>query len=485
MAIVTELDLLKYRRTKIVATIGPASDTPAMVRALIGAGVNVFRVNMSHGTHEAHAAAIANIRGVAAELGQPTAILADLCGPKIRTGRFADGPVMLEAGARVTITVADVPGTAELIPSQYAALPRDVSVGDRVLLNDGAAELVVEAIAGEEVITRVVAGGPVGDHKGINLPGTAVSAPSLTDKDRADAAFALDQQVDFLALSFVRSAADVDDLRRLVDAHPTPAGIVAKIEKPEALDNSEAIIAAADAIMVARGDLGVELNPEQVPLAQAQLISRARALNKPVIVATQMLESMIGSARPTRAEVSDVAFAVASGADAVMLSGESAMGRFPVEAVAMMDRVARQTESYHWHAGLEFSDGPQAAPAGAVPFGDAIADATAKLVADMRARAVLVISMQGMTAATVSAARPSAPVVAVSNDARTCRRMSLMWGMIPHLDERAGHDNPNQLARQIAAELGLAAAGEYVVMVRGFHAEPGLNSPSITLLELG
>ena len=239
MPIVTELDLLKYRRTKIIATVGPASNTVAMIKELIEAGVNVFRVNMSHGTHAEHGAVISMIRAVAAELGSSTAILADLCGPKIRTGKFRDGAVELVAGKRVTITTADVLGDAELIPSQYDALPRDVRNGDRVLLNDGAVELVVERIDGEHVHCAIIAGGMVGDHKGINLPGSTVSAPSLTAKDREDAQFALAAEVDFLALSFVRSARDIRDLRELVNASPTHVGIVAKIEKPEALGNSE------------------------------------------------------------------------------------------------------------------------------------------------------------------------------------------------------------------------------------------------------
>ena len=485
MSIVTELDLLKYRRTKIIATIGPASNTEQLISDLIGTGVDVFRVNMSHGSHEGHGAAIAMIRKVSEDLGTPTAILADLCGPKIRTGKFHDGSAHLSAGRAVTITTADVMGDETLIPSQYAALTDDVRPGDRVLLNDGAVELRVSSIEGKEVRCEVVAGGPVGDHKGINLPGSEVSAPSLTDKDRVDAAFALECQVDFVALSFVRSGQDIMQLCEIVDAAGSPAGIIAKIEKPQALTNSDDIINRADGIMVARVDLGVELNPEQVPLAQSQLITRARASNKPVIVATQMLESMITNARPTRAKVSDVAHAVANGADAIMLSGESAVGQFPREAVSMMDRIARQTESYHWHADLQFPHAPSVVDSDeGIPFGDGIADATAKLVDDMKARAVLVISTQGTSAATISAARPAAPVVGISNDPKTCRRMNLMWRMIPHWVDAAGKENPNQIARRVAKELGLAVAGEYVVMVRGFHADPRWNSPSITLLQI-
>ncbi len=483
MSIQTEPSLLIHRRTKIVATVGPASSSEDVITALIEAGVNVFRINLSHGSHAAHGAAIALIRQVAARLATPTAILADLCGPKIRTGRFRDGGVELVAGNRVIVTTADVLGDAQFIPSQYPALPQDVAPGNRILLNDGAVELRGLEVRGQEVDCLVVAGGPVGDHKGINLPGTTVSAPSLTDKDRKDAVFALAAGVDFIALSFVRNGDDITALRVIVDAAGSKAGIIAKIEKPEALANSEDIIARADGIMVARGDLGVELNPEQVPLAQTQLITRARQLNKPVIVATQMLESMITNARPTRAEVSDVSFAVASGADAVMLSGESAVGRFPVAAVQMMDRVARQTEAYYWHAGLAFpgSHVPTTVP---MLFGDAIADATARLVADLRARAVMVISVHGMTAATISAARPAAPVVAISCDLQTCRRTSLMWGMIPHYVASVGAENPNQIARRVARELGLAKDGGYVVLVRGFHADPAINSPSITVLQV-
>ena len=483
MSIVTEPDLLVFRRTKIVATVGPASSSEATIGALIEAGVNVFRINLSHGTHAAHGAAIALIRQVAQRLGTPTAILADLCGPKIRTGKFHGGSVELLAGNTVTVTSAEVLGDANMIPSQYAALAQDVLPGNRILLNDGAVELRVVEVRGHEVECLVVAGGVVGDHKGINLPGAKVSAPSLTAKDRDDAVFALAADVDFIALSFVRSGDDISALRAIVDAAGSAAGIIAKIEKPEALVNSEDIINRADGIMVARGDLGVELNPEQVPLAQSQLITRARALNKPVIVATQMLESMITNARPTRAEVSDVSFAVASGADAIMLSGESAVGRFPVAAVQMMDRVARQTEAYYWHAGLAFQ-GAQAPAAAPLTFGDAVASATARLVTDLRAHAVMVISVHGMTAATISAARPAAPVVAISSELQTCRRMSLMWGMIPHYVDSVGAENPNQIARRVARELGLAKEGGFVVMVRGFNADPAINSPSITVLQV-
>jgi pyruvate kinase len=482
MPIVTELDLLKYRRSKIVATVGPASATRGTIAQLIGAGVDVFRINMSHGEHASHAAAMKTIREVATQLGKHTAILADLCGPKIRTGKFTNGTAELIADAKVVVTTRNVVGNGDVIPSQYEGLPRDVRIGDRILLNDGAVELRVEHVEGTEVHCIIVAGGSLGDHKGINLPGVNVSAPSLTDKDRVDAEFALQQRVDFLALSFVRTAADIESLRTIINAASWQPMIVAKIEKREALENASAIIAATDAVMVARGDLGVELNPEQVPVAQNELIKRAIAANKPVIVATQMLESMIENARPTRAEVTDVAHAVGSRTDAVMLSGETAVGAYPVQAVAMMDRIARQTESYNWHTLHSQRGEPSGSGDLTVPFGDAIADAVAKLVNDTRAKAVLVISNHGMTAATISAARPKAPVVAISRNEEICRRMSLMWGVIPHLSQQVGTEKPAVVARNVAKELHLAESGEFVVLVRGFSADPELNIPTISLI---
>ena len=292
MSIETEPSLLIHRRTKIVATVGPASSSEDVITALIEAGVNVFRINLSHGSHAAHGAAIALIRQVAARLATPTAILADLCGPKIRTGKFRDGGVELVAGNRVIVTTADVLGDAQFIPSQYPALPQDVAPGNRILLNDGAVELRVLEVRGQEVDCLVVAGGPVGDHKGINLPGTTVSAPSLTDKDRKDAVFALAAGVDSIALSFVRNGDDITALRVIVDAAGSKAGIIAKIEKPEALANSEDIIARADGIMVARGDLGVELKPlEDVTDGGAEAVDVvAQVLSNVVLITHQLLQ---------------------------------------------------------------------------------------------------------------------------------------------------------------------------------------------------
>jgi pyruvate kinase len=484
MRIITEFDLLKYRRTKIVATLGPASNDPATVRALLAAGVNVVRLNMSHGDHEFHRTLFERVREASAALARPVGILADLCGPKIRTGTFAGGAIVLEAGATVTVTTRDLVGGPDLIPSQYAGLATDVKSGDRILLDDGALELRVEHVTGTEVRCRVVHGGMLKDHKGINLPGVTVSAPSVTAKDRDDALFALRLGVDFLALSFVRRGSDLDELRQLARGAGFEPFLIAKIEKPEALDNSEEILAAADGIMIARGDLGVELSPEQVPVAQHQLIGRARAANKPVIVATQMLESMIANPRPTRAEVTDVSHAVSLGADAVMLSGETASGAHPVAAVEIMDRIAKQTEAFFWTRASAIGTQIRHQEALPVPFGDAVADACAQLTFDLQARAVLVISHGGMSAATVTAARPAAPVVAISGNPATCRRMTLMWGALPVLADDVGATNPNRIARRIARQLELAEPGQHIVLVRGFHGDPDLNTPSITVLRV-
>ncbi len=327
MPITTEVALLKYRRTKIVATLGPSSSDADTIERLVQAGADVFRLNMSHGTHETHRAVYRRVRDVANKTGRrPTAVLVDLSGPKIRVGRFAGGQVSLERGREVTVTTRDVMGGDGLVPSQYDALPDDVKPGNRILLDDGALELEVVRIEATEVVCTVTVGGELKDHKGMNLPGASLSAPSLTDKDREDAKFALKLGADFLALSFVRSADDVRELRKLIESSGAHASIISKIERPEALDDIEDIVGESDGIMVARGDLGVELPPQSVPLVQSQLIDLARARAKPVIVATQMLESMAHEPRPTRAEVSDVALAVTSGADAVMPSAESAAG---------------------------------------------------------------------------------------------------------------------------------------------------------------
>jgi pyruvate kinase len=483
MSIVTQISLLKNRRTKIVATIGPASNSPECIKSLIINGVNIFRLNMSHGDHEFHTTAFHNIRKISTELGLPIAILADLCGPKIRTGKFKDNQVLLETGTEITVTTRDVEGTSTLIPSLYSTLAADVNPGNRILLNDGLLELKVKSIKDSEILCEVIHGGILKNNKGINLPGVNVSAPSLTEKDKVDAQFALGLGVDFLALSFVRCAADIIDLRNIINDSGNHVSIIAKIEKPETLEDIDNIVAATDAIMVARGDLGVELNPEEVPIAQSQLIEKARENFKPVIVATQMLESMIESARPTRAEVTDIAYAVTLGADAVMLSAETASGNFPIEAVKMMDRIARQTESHLWQNG-KYETALSSHSTSPFSIWDVIANATAQMSREILAKAVVVISNSGMSAMTMSSARPAAPVVAITNKEYVYRKMALLWGVIPVFSEDAGKINPNEIARKIAQKLDMVSPGEYILLVRGFHATPELNTPSITCMML-
>lgn len=482
MAIKTQIDLLRKRRTKIIATLGPSSNDEYTIRHLLEAGVDVIRLNMSHGTHNDHQAAYQFVRAISSELNRPVAVFADLCGPKIRTGEFNHGQIELTNGELVTVTTRDVLGEAGLIPSQYPSLARDVMINDPILMDDGKFELRVESVTGDDIQCRVIQGGILKNHKGINLPGVNVSAPSLTEKDIKDALFALKLGVDFLALSFVRRATDIQQLRQLMEENELDAGIIAKFEKPEALENASAIIKAVNAIMVARGDLGVELSPEAVPIAQRKLISMARSHNCPVIVATQMLESMMESAQPTRAEVSDISQAVITGADAVMLSGETAAGKHPVQSVKMMSRIIHQTEAYMWQenkfATLERAvDDHQE-----TPFGHAVAHITAELAQQINVQAILIISKTGMSAVTISSARPAAHMIAISSDQRTYRRMNLLWGTLPVLACDAGSNHPNQLARRIAKETGCAEEGDYIVLIRGFHAETELNTPSVTLL---
>ncbi|MQA16900.1 MAG: pyruvate kinase, partial [Pseudonocardiaceae bacterium] len=342
------------RRAKIVCTLGPATATPEKVRELVAAGMDVARMNFSHGTHDDHAQVYRMVREASDESGRAVGVLADLQGPKIRLGRFAAGPVEWRAGDIVRVTVEDVAGTHDRVSTTYPGLADDAREGDRLLVDDGKVGLTVRKVEGPDVVCEVIEGGTVSDNKGISLPGMAVSVPSLSDKDVADVEFALSLRVDAVALSFVRSPADIDSVHQIMDE--APGGrlpVIAKLEKPEAVDNLEAVVLAFDGVMVARGDLGVELPLWHVPLVQKRAIQIARENAKPVIVATQMLESMIGSPRPTRAEVSDVANAVLDGTDAVMLSGETSIGRYPIEVVTTMSNIVRQSRDL----GLEIAGG--------------------------------------------------------------------------------------------------------------------------------
>jgi pyruvate kinase len=471
--------LLKRRRTKILATLGPASADPETTVRLIKAGVNLFRLNMAHGDHDAHASAFRQVRRVANDLQVPIGICVDLAGPKLRVGRFAAQGIELKSGSPVVVTTRPVLGRPGLIPSQYERLTDDVGPGSVVLLDDGLLELKVDRVEGTEVWCTVVQGGPLTDRKGMNLPRAEMSAPALSDKDLHDARFALELGVDYLSLSFVRHPREVEELRALIPEHH-PAGIIAKIERPEALENIDGILDASDGIMVARGDLGVELPAEQVPVVQRELVARARAKAKPSIVATQMLDSMIRHPQPTRAEVSDVSTAVFSGADVVMLSGETATGRHPVRAVETMDRIARQVEAYQWRENGFATEGWSAQRP--LLLHEAIGRSTSQLSRDLEVRSIVVLSEGQDTARVMSSARPAAPILAPTTSKAMWSRMALLWGVLPVLVNPAAFEAPEALARRLVTELGLAEGGQPILAVAGFGLAPGHDAPTITVL---
>jgi pyruvate kinase len=416
------------RRAKIVATLGPASQSESVFRDLVRAGIDVVRLNFSHGTHEEKLALIKMVRKVSKLENKPLCILADLQGPKIRTSKLKDrAPVLLKAGHRLTITPRDVPGTAALIGTTFKTLAENVEQGSRILLSDGLIELRVHEVAGADVVCEIVNGGMLGENKGINLPGVLVRVPSLTEKDTADLEFALKNGVDAIAVSFVRTAEDIRLVRNCVSAFGSDTWIIAKLEKPQAIEHLDAILQVADAIMVARGDLGVELPPEKVPAIQKHIIRRAAEYSKPVITATQMLESMIENPRPTRAEVSDVANAVFDGTDAVMLSGESAVGKYPVETVAMMARIIAEAEM---HMRLEESSEPMQRRS-RLSIAETICEATAHAADDLELRGIAVFTESGFTARQLSKYHPSVPIYALSPLEVTINRLNLLWGTTP------------------------------------------------------
>ena len=456
------------RRTKIVATVGPASRSPEMLEQLIEAGVNVFRLNFSHGTHDEHLTVVKAVREIAARLRKPIALLQDLSGPKIRTGMVKGDVVQLVKGARIAITTdTSVEGTAELISTTYAALAHDVKAGDQILLDDGNLELRVLGASGSRVECEVVDGGPLKSHKGINLPGVALSTPAITDKDRDDLAFGIGAGVDYVAMSFVRRAADVLEAKALITKLGAQTPVVAKIEKPQALDDLAAILEATDGVMVARGDLGVELGTEDVPIAQKRIIAMANAAGKVVITATQMLESMIENPRPTRAEASDVANAILDGTDAVMLSGESAVGKFPVETVATMARIADFTEE-HGLAGIRTRATEARRDGAGTPITRSLTRVAASVAEELGCKLILAFTESGLTAKLVAGHRPQVPVVAVTHDERVYRQLALWWGVVPTLV--ASTENTDELlaaGEELLKARGLAKAGDTILMLSG------------------
>ena len=447
--------------TKIVATLGPATDAPGVLGQLLSAGVDVFRLNASHGTQPDHAARISAVRAVAQEAGLHAAILLDLQGPKIRLGRFAGGGCTLPTGATFTITTEPVTGARDRASTGYANFARDVRPGDRILLADGAIELRATATDGVAVETQVVAGGPVGDHKGINLPGVRVSIPSLTDKDLADLDFDLSAGIDFVALSFVRTAADVQLLRERLSGRSVP--IVAKIEKPEAWENIESILNVTDGVMVARGDLGIETALEKVPRIQKSIIRRARRKGCFVITATQMLESMIEHPTPTRAEVSDVANAIYDGTDAVMLSAETAAGKYPVEAARFMERIAAESEESIRKKG--YQDPPHSPEPGNAEI---LADAAYHAARESKAVAIVVFTTTGSSARLVSRYRPPVCVYAITPSDVTARQLAVNYGVTPILaPEVSNTDEMLAQMDRLMVEGGQLRHGQLVVFLAG------------------
>jgi pyruvate kinase len=411
------------RHSKIVCTIGPATRSPRMIRKLFDAGLDVARLNFSHGTHEEHAETIAMVREASGALKRPIAILADLQGPKIRTGVLAGGgTVLLRTGQRFVITTSKILGDSTRVSTTFQPLPREVKPGDRVLLSDGLIKMRVEKTTHLEVICQVENGGLLGEHKGINLPGVHLRVPAVTDKDRQDLRFALKHNVDYIAASFVRRPEDVLQAKELVRRAGATTPIIAKLEKPEAIDNLDEILQVSDGVMVARGDLGVEMSPERVPVVQKNIIARAREFRRPVITATQMLESMTENPRPTRAEASDVANAIFDGTDAVMLSAETATGKYPVEAVAMMARIIEEAEaSIH-----EF---PRPSVQERLKVAETVAELVCHASRELHMKLIAVFTHSGFTARLVSRYRPLVPIVAFSPVQQTRRRMALLWGV--------------------------------------------------------
>ena len=465
------------RRTKIVATLGPASESPEAIRALIDAGVDAVRLNFSYGDFESHGRLIDVVRETAADAGRDVAILQDLQGPKIRIGELKGGSVRLRTGSRVRLTPEIVEGTATRISTTYAHLAEDVSPGDRILLDDGAIELAVEKASGGEVACTVVHGGILKSRKGINLPGVAIRTPAFTQKDRRDLRFGLERGIDSVALSFTRSAKDAEPVRRFMRDIGLSVPLLAKIEKPQALRNLDRVLRAFDGVMVARGDLGVEIGPEKVPAAQKRIIHRANALGKPVITATQMLESMTKNARPTQAEASDVANAVLDGTDAVMLSGETATGRYPEESIRVMDLIVREAESLVT-AGAPHTSRKRSR-------GHSISHAAVELAKEVSAAAIVTPTRTGRSARILSALRPGAPIFALSEQEAVARGLSLFRGVIPvSVDKLGSAEDVIVLIRGELVKRQLVAAGEDVVIVGLGRDGPAGQTNFIRLLRV-
>jgi pyruvate kinase len=449
-----------------VCTLGPASSAPERLIELVQAGMDVARLNMSHGDYSDHKKQLDNVRAAAKAVGRPVGVLADLQGPKIRLGRFANGKEVLEPGATFAITVDDVPGTVDRCSTTFKGLPGDVSAGDTILIDDGRLQLEAVEVTDTDVVTKVVVGGEVSNNKGINLPGVAVSVPAMSDKDTADLRWALRNGVDMIALSFVRSASDVDIVHQVMDEEGKRLPVIAKLEKPQAIENLDEIIDAFDAFMVARGDLGVELPLEEVPLVQKRIVTAARRWAKPVIVATQMLDSMISAPRPTRAEASDVANAILDGADAVMLSGETSVGAYPVLTVQTMARIVENTEDHGLEQLANIDWDPHTTSG-------VITKAAAEVAQRVDAKFLVAFTHSGDSARRLSRLRSNIPILAFTPIEQTRAALTLNWGVESFLVPMVSHTD--DMIRQVDKALmdsGMISEGERVVIVAG--SPPGV-----------
>ena len=467
------------RRAKIVATIGPATDTEESLEALLAAGVDVVRLNFSHGTHTEHARRLGMVRKIAERLRRPIAVMLDLQGPKIRTGKLAGGqPVTLKRGQSFAITTVPVEGTAERVSTTYPGLPSDCRTGDTVLVDDGRIKLIVTHTEPSEVAFQVVDGGILKEHKGINLPGVAVSAPALSEKDEEDLAFGLEQGVDLVALSFVRAANDVHLARAFMAQRGKTVPLISKLEKPQAVDQLDAILAASDGVMVARGDLGVEMAPEDVPPIQKTIIRKANRRGIPVITATQMLESMIEEPMPTRAEASDVANSVWDGTDAVMLSGETAVGKHPVETVEMMHRIVVRAESAMPRESRE--------ERGRMGHAQAICHAATGLAEDLKVAAIAAFTRSGRTGQLLSTERPSVPIYVFTSEQQVYRRLALWWGVTPILEQFS--TDSDGMIREIEGALlarQVLVPGDLAVVVGALPFRPGAHTNFVKVHSVG
>lgn len=452
------------RRTKIVCTIGPTSEEKETLRALVQAGMNVARLNFSHGSHEEHLRRIKTIREVEQEMGTKVAILLDTKGPEIRTGILKEGQVQLEAGKKITLTTEEIEGDASRVSVSYKGLPQDVKPGSTILVDDGLISLKVKEIQGTEVHCRIENGGELKNKKGVNLPGISVNLPGITEKDAADIRFGIEQHIDFIAASFVRKPDDVLEIRQVIEEMGADIHIISKIENREGIDNLDEILDISDGVMVARGDLGVEIPAEEVPVLQKEMIQKCNHLGKPVITATQMLDSMQRNPRPTRAEASDIANAIFDGTDAIMLSGETASGKYPVEAVQTMDRIASTTEESLQYDDL-FHDRIRALE---VSIPDSISQSVVHTAAVLNASAVITSTESGKTARMVSKYRPKAPILAVTRHDQVMRKLALVWGVYPVKGNRVDTtDEMLNTAIQSALESGVVRHGDLVVITAG------------------